>query len=728
MVLDDYHAIRGEDAHDLLSGLVRHWPERLHLVLISRTSPPLPLAGLRAKGRLTEIRTHNLRFTPEETSAFLRKTVPTPLSQDTLDLLDRRLEGWIAGLRLLTLSAFAARETERELAALSGSNVEIAEYLVYEVLSGQSPAMRRFLLVTSVCDRFCAELCEHVLASAHGLSVRGSIGGAGSADGSPDDVRGYIRWLDSHNLFVVSLDNEGKWHRYHQLFQEMLQRHLAAEFGAQQLASLHRAAAAWFGDRGMVDEAVGHALQAADFDQAASFMVTGLQEVLNREDRATLDRWLSRLPEDFIQQRPWLLLIRAFAFQFSWRLTTVGKLIGQIEVLLNQGSEAASRQGNSEDFQTLRGLLALMRGQQLFHGCQASEAITRFEEVLKLLPEGWRYPRGAARFYWALCMRAIGKADAARMGLTEEFESLVVKTDAYAPRLAFGMAFNHLETGHLEEARHMAHMMLDLASPGRLLILQGFARYFLGMVHYCWNDLATAERHFGEGVDIRRATHALAARSCMLGMALVLMAKGETGGAREMLELLSQLDMERTGVVGDDARSLQAQLDYAQGNAEAAFRWADAYSSPVPDRLIDFVQDPHLAKAGLLIARGAEGDLEVSLGILDALNEIAERRYCTRLQTDILAARAVVLEQQGRSVAALASLEHAVENARMSGCVRSFVGLGATMRSLLLRLAGRGYAVETVRRILDAFPQPDAGAGAAAGTRCAPPMPACLNR
>ncbi len=238
-----------------------------------------------------------------------------------------------------------------------------------------------------------------------------------------------------------------------------------------------------------------------------------------------------------------------------------------------------------------------MRGQQLFHGCQASEAITRFEEVLKLLPEGWLYPRGAARFYWALCMRAMGKVDAARMSLTEEFESLVDRTDAYAPRLAFGMAFNHLETGHLEEARQTAQMMLDLASPGHLMILQGFGRFFLGTAHYCWNDLATAEKHFREGVEIRRATHAQAARSCMLGMALVLMAKGETGEAREMLELLSQLDMERTGVVGDDARSLQAQLEYSQGNAEAAFRWADAYSSPVPDRLINFIQDPHLAKA-----------------------------------------------------------------------------------------------------------------------------------
>ena len=225
LVLDDYHAIRGVDVHDLLSDLLRHWPERLHLVLIARTSPPLPLAGLRAKGRLTEIRTRDLRFTPEETSAFLGKTLPAPLSQDTLDFLDQRLEGWIAGLRLVTLSAFATRDTESELAALSGSQVEIAEYLVDEVLSFQTPAMLRFLLTTSICDRFCAELCEHVLASAQRtLRSRPGRRGRQRRMSRPTTSAGYIQWLESHNLFVVPLDNEGKWHRYHQLFQELLQR------------------------------------------------------------------------------------------------------------------------------------------------------------------------------------------------------------------------------------------------------------------------------------------------------------------------------------------------------------------------------------------------------------------------------------------------------------------------------------------------------------------------
>ena len=175
LVLDDYHAIRGEAVHDFLSELMRHWPQRLHLVLISRSNPPLPLANLRAKGQVTEIRTRDLRFTPEESAAFLDKVLAAPLSPSAVALLDQRLEGWIAGLRLVTLSLRAAADAETELADLSGTHVEIADYLVDEVVSRQTPAILRFLLVTSILDRFCAALCECVL-------------GVGSVAGS-DDAR-----------------------------------------------------------------------------------------------------------------------------------------------------------------------------------------------------------------------------------------------------------------------------------------------------------------------------------------------------------------------------------------------------------------------------------------------------------------------------------------------------------------------------------------------------------
>ena len=248
-------------------------------------------------------------------------------------LLDQRMEGWIAGLRLVTLSLRAGADAETELAGLSGTSVEIADYLVDEVMSCQTPAILRFLLATSILDRFCAALCECVL------------GSAASGDGPPCDVPACIQWLESNNLFVIPLDNDRQWYRYHHLFQELLQRRLLAEVGPEQVTELHRRAAAWFAGQGLIDEALHHALAADDLDLAARLMEAGLCDALNREDRATLDRWLRLLPEEFIQRRPWLLMIKAFAFQFSWQLPAVWKLLDQIEALLDEGGEQRTTLG-----------------------------------------------------------------------------------------------------------------------------------------------------------------------------------------------------------------------------------------------------------------------------------------------------------------------------------------------------------------------------------------------
>ena len=264
LVLDDYHAIRGEAVHDFLSELLRYWPQKLHLVLISRSSPPLPLANLRAKGQVAEIRTRDLRFTPEEAAAFLERALRAPLSQSAIALLDQRLEGWIAGLRLVTLSLGARADAETELAALSGTSVEIADYLVDEVISRQTPAILRFLLATAILDRFCADLCEAVLGCTAG------------SEGPPCDVAVCIQWLESHSLFVIPLDNDRQWYRYHHLFQELLQHRLLAEVGPEQVSELHRTAASWFAGQGLVDEALHHALAANDFDLAAGLMVSGV--------------------------------------------------------------------------------------------------------------------------------------------------------------------------------------------------------------------------------------------------------------------------------------------------------------------------------------------------------------------------------------------------------------------------------------------------------------------
>jgi LuxR family transcriptional regulator, maltose regulon positive regulatory protein len=705
LALDDYYTVRGEAVHDFLSELLRHLPQRLHLVLISRSNPPLPLANLRAKGQVVEIRTRDLRFTSEEAAAFLDNVLAVPLSRSAADLLDQRLEGWIAGLRLLTLSLSAGADAETGLAGLSGTNAEITDYLVDEVMSSQTPAILRFLLATSILDRFCAPLCECVL-GCEASSVAGS-------DGPPYDVRACIQWLESNNLFVIPLDNDRQWYRYHHLFQELLQRRLLLEAGPARMTELHRRVAAWFAEQGLIDEALHHALAANDLDLAAQLMVAGFCDTLNREDRPTLDRWLRLLPEEFVQRRPWLLIIKAYTFQFSWQLSTVWKLLDQVEALLDAGGESALRSGETaphsgdpHDLQVLRGLVAALRGQQAFTNGQADRAIACCEEAFALLPEGWRYVRGGTLMHWGMSMRASGRSDVAYRTMMDQYESLPRKSDAYALRLLFTVGLNFLETSRLEQVGRMAQATLEQARAGRLMIIQGWIHYLLGTTYYCWNELDAAKQHFAELVDKRYAVHAQAAHNGMMGLVQVHLAKAEIAATGPIMDLLSQLDLERLGREGNDTRSLRAQLAYLQGDTETAFRWADAYADPVPDRLLTWLQDPHLAKAQILLARGTDTDVQSALDILDALNEIAQRTFSSRFQIEILALRALALETQGQAAAAGATLRQAVELARPGGVIRAFVDLGPPTQTMLIRLAKQGFAVETVRRILAAFPEP----------------------
>ena len=694
LVLDDYYTIRGQAVHDFLSELLRHWPQRLHLVLISRSNPPWPLASLRAKGQVVDIRTRDLRFTPGETTTFLDKALATPLSRAAIAFLDQQLEGWIAGLRLVILSLGAGVAVDSELTDLAGVPGEITDYLVNEVITGQTPAILRFLLATSILDRFCAGLCKQVLVSDT------------ESDDPPCDVKACIQWLEGNNLFVTSLDNDRQWYRYHHLFQELLQRRLLDQAGPERVAELHRRAAAWFAGQGLIDEALRHALAIDDLGMAAQLMVTGLCDVLNREDRATLDRWLRLLPDEFIQRHPWLLLIKAVVVGFSWQLVATWKLLGQVEALLDEGDERIPGLIAAHDLPVLRGIILTLRGQEAYLHGQADLAIARSEEALALLPRRWSYVRGIAVLYWGLGMQAIGRGDAAQRTLIDEYAGLLEKTDAYALRLLFTAGFNAIESGHLEQARLLAQAMLDHAMPSRLPHAAGFGHYFLGVVNYCCNDLDTAGQHFEELVAKRFVVHTQAARNGMIGMARVHVARAETSAAWPVMELLSQFDLDRLGQEGDDARALRALLAYWQGDGETALRWADSYTAPVVGRSLLWLQNPHLAKARILLTSGVGADVQAALDILAAQLKFAQHTFNVRVQIEVLALQALALEIHGNAAAASAALRQAVELARPGGFIRPFVDLGPPMQTMLLRLAGQGRAVETVRRILAAFPEP----------------------
>jgi LuxR family maltose regulon positive regulatory protein len=252
--------------------------------------------------------------------------------------------------------------------------------------------------------------------------------------------------------------------------------------------------------------------------------------------------------------------------------------------------------------------------------------------------------------------------------------------------------------------RQTAHLMLDQAARSKLVILEGWAHYWLGLAGYYRNELDTAGLHLRELVERRYVIHAMAARNGMIALARVYLAMSETAQAWQTTELLSQYDMARVGYEPDDARSLRALLHLSQGDVENALRWADGYTTPVPDEPLTWLQDPHSIKARVLLARGAEADAQSALDIMDALCEIAERTYNTRGQIEFLAVRALALDAVGRASETQAALRQAVELSRPGGFIRPFVDVGPHMADMLGRLATQGFAVETIRRILAAFP------------------------
>ncbi len=693
LVLDDYQFIHGKAVHGLLVELARHWPQPLHLVLISRIDPPLPLTSLRAKGMLREIRAQDLRFTPQETATYLNKAQFIRLSQPTLDLLEERFEGWPAGLHLAALSLRSAGSQESVQLALSDENANITRYLVDEVLTHQFPAIYSFLLQTSILDRFSVALCEAVI---------------GEID-STWNVRTCLDWIERSELFLITLDNRREWYRYHHLFRQFLRQKLSAEMVSEERNNLHRRASAWFEEHGLIEEALQHALAAGDLNLAARQMTAGLRDVINRVDRPTLERWLRLLPEELVQRQPDLLMIKAWALQFSWRLDLQAQVLKQIEDLLDADGGASLP---ADDLQLLHAQILLLRAQQAYFGNQPTRAIDLCQQALALLPPSWIFGRGAAMLFLGLSMHASGQAQAAERLLLDEYGSHGDKTDIFALLVLDSLCFIHLHTGQLEQTRQTAQVLLQGSTHNGIAFMRSVGDWFLGLVCYQINELEAAAQHFTQIVDNRYTAQVTNYRDAVAGLALIHQIQGESSEAWRMVESISQFDLDQRGSEDTRTRSLRARLMLLQGDLEGAGRWVDTLTGPPPDQPLFWLEEPQVNRVRVLVARGGDNDLHQAAQILDVLDEIANRTHNLRYKIEILALRALALDAVaergvGEISQADAVLRQALDIARLGGFIRVFVDLGVPMQAMLRRLASQGQSVATINRILAAFPGDD---------------------
>ena len=689
LALDDYHVITTPAIHEMLAWLLDYLPPNLHLVILTRADPALPLARLRARGAMTELHANDLRFTPEEAASFLNQVMNLALTAADVAALEARTEGWIAGLQLAALAMRDHRDRSSFIHTFSGSNRYIVDYLAAEVLAAQPIHIQTFLLHTAILDRMCGALCDAVL---------GLVADNPSASHSTTSQL-LLEDLERANLFVVPLDDERHWYRYHHLFAEVLRQRLTNGTPAAAIASLHRRASVWYARQGLVAEAVQHALTAADSERVADLIEQhGLRIIVGGQVHTVL-RWLSALSDLLIRTRPMLCIIHALALLFTNQMTAAEARVQDAEHCIQPDTPTAQ-------VHLIQGRAAAIRANIARYTGDLAGGVAYAQEVLRLLPETETIARTIALLHVARAFRVSGDVTEAA---EQRASALIAPFQAADNLLGTLAAITNLARlqvlqGRLHAAAATYRELPQIAgSPDQPLLLEGPA-YYVGMADllYEWNDLDAAERHLAQAMEQLRDRLAVDAEDVTLGyltLARLQHARGEYTMAALTLETYLDLARRRGFVAHLVARgvAVQAKLALAQGNLAAAVAWADASNLNVAADLHFPREAEYLILTRVWIAQADnQSDRALHQQALDLLARLlADATAKGRMGSvlDILIIRSLGQWTQGTHSDALATFTQALALATPQGYIRRFVDEGPAIRLLILDYAdqGRGF-------------------------------------
>jgi LuxR family maltose regulon positive regulatory protein len=540
-VLDDYNVITNAAIHELVMRLVRHQPQGMHLVIVSRTDPPLSLARLRASNML-ELRGADLRFDRDETRRFLAEDGLASLDDAALDVLEARMEGWAAGLRLAALSLRNTRDTAAILTGVEGASQHTMSYLLDEVLQQQSGLVQAFLLRTSILDRFCAELCEAV-----------------AGDGAPGlSGHAFTELLLQANLFVVPLDEQRRWFRYHHLFQQLLRHKLAERLNASAIAALHQRAGAWCANGGELGETLGYFLQAGDVVAAATALESCVPALLNAEAFNVLASALERLPPAVISARAGLLAAKAFVLIARGKDAAFQEILSLLEDRLAdpqfQGvyPQAAARQN-------IRGQVAFHRMWDAFKRQDYERCIQSSEEALTILPISERYLRGSIMMGMGLSMCERGRAEVWERRLLAQIQQYDA-TDGFLARCYISLCLTYFRAARYAEMKLAAQRLLEIAQQSDLLVSQGFGHCLLGMAHHALHEIEEAIQHLTFVHERRYALTTVVVPTAVQLLIKAYQAVGRREDAAFTFEQLAKYDLDTVGAITPATHAVGAQL------------------------------------------------------------------------------------------------------------------------------------------------------------------------
>jgi LuxR family maltose regulon positive regulatory protein len=695
LVLDDYHLADGPEIQPGMTLLLERLPPQVHLVISTRADPSLPLARLRARGELTEVRAADLRFTHAEAATYLTDTADLSLADGDVAALEARTEGWIASLQLAALSLRGRADPSAFIAELAGDDRYVVDYLAEEVLDREPPDVRDFLLGTSILERLTGPLCDAVLET--------------SASGQ------MLQALDRRNLFVVPLDDRRGWYRYHHLFADVLRAHLHAE-QPDRLADLHRRAAGWHHDAGDVVLAVRHALAAGDVEQAATWCELSMNELRRTRREAVLRGWVDDLPDAVVRERPVLAIGLVGGLMSVNEYDGVEERLRDVERQLALPEDEvvvvdlAERARIPAAIEMYRAALALV-------GADPAACIAHSHRTLELAADDDHLARSAASALSALASWARGDLDAAHEGYTVAtagLESVGYLSDVLGCTIA--IADLELTQGRLRRAERTFRRGMELAERTDPP-LRGIGDMHVGLAEIARerNELDVAadqiRRSEERGEDLGLRQNPYRWRVALAGLRE---AAGDVESARGLLEEAVRVYV---GDFSPDVRPVAARLarlTAAGGDLASAWDWARSRELTATDELSYLREYEHVTLARILLAEhraeGSTSALHDDGGLLDRLLDAAESGGRTGTLIEVLALKAVVQHARGDRPGALVTLKRALELAEPEGYARTFVAEGEPMEVLLRALAERrrdwAYLRELLARRVE--PEPDA--------------------
>jgi LuxR family maltose regulon positive regulatory protein len=703
LVLDDYHRIQNQRIQDALMFLLDYLPPPMHLIISSRADLPIPLGRLRASGQVLELRASDLRFTSDEVALFLNGLGGLNLSRLDIVALETRTEGWIAGLQLAALSMKGHTDIPGFVAAFAGSNRYILDYLIEEVFQRQPNPIQDFLLRTSVLERLSGPLCN---------AVTGRT-----------DCQALLEQIARANLFVVRLDDDQRWYRYHHLFADALCTRLQQSASAVEIAELHGRASRWYEGEGFTSEAIDHALEAMDYARAGRLIETCAETMLMRGEVLTLLTWLKRLPESELGSR--------LCVFYAVSLLLFGKPDEAAHYLRIANSRFGDDPEVIDEISIVSATAAIFQGDPRL--LETLHPLQDHEHILKKT-----FLRSLMSLNLALSAALTGDLTASNQALNEAVVIAQATGNILMQTLCtVFLASFEVMRGRLWQAARVYRQVIQFSAEqtGQPIVAVSTAYLGLGEILREQNDLDAADEYLTQGIALGQQWDNFELLvDGYISLARVARARGDLDQALRIIEETQQLALRHHAASFTVAtvETHRVRLRLAQGNIEAVTQWAQDISGASVTSSSIIMREVEMATlARVYVAQHKPGD---ALSILEDLRQAAESSELMGTLIEVLVLRALAYQIQGDSAHAIANLERALSLAQPEGYVRIFVDEGPAMAALLSRVLEaqtakqpKEYSLDYVRSLLSALGQPTADVPARTRSAAVPPVRETLS-